>query len=131
LRYFWRRRGGTQGGNPRYARIKRPGVYEAYFSGGKAVYLVDLSADHVRDARFTERQLQACLYAQLCRTDVDPDDNDAYRLVGPDFSGFIREFDRFGAWSSDLRELHAHVAKLPLEQAIDDAQPEGDEGEDD
>lgn len=128
IRYAWRRRGGTTGGTARFARIKRPSVWENYFTGGTVRFLVDLSADHVREFRFNERQIEAAIFDQLCRTERDPDDHDAYRILGPDFSGSIRAFDKYGAWEPSLREMHAHVAKLPLEQAIDDAGT--DEGED-
>jgi|SRR5579859_1854873 len=131
IRYAWRRRGGMQGGTPRFARIKRPSVWEEFFTGGAAIFLCDLSADHVREHRFTERQIEAAIHEQLCKTDVDPDDPDAYRLLGPDFSGSIRTLDVYGAWRSDLRELRAHVAKLPLEEAIDQAdESEADDGYD-
>lgn len=129
IRYFWRRRGGTQGGNVRYARIKRPGGYEEYFTGGKIVYLIDLSADHVRTAKFADEQIEACVYSQLVQTDVDPDDHDAYRIVGQDFGGSVRELAKFGAWNQDLREMQAHVAKLPpVEQ---DAEADDDDEADD
>jgi hypothetical protein len=128
IRYAWRRRGGTSGGNPRFARIKRPSVWEHFFTGGRCDFLVDLSADHVREFRFAERQIEAAIHEQLSRTERDEDDHDAFRINGPDFSGSISTMDRYGTWRPDLREMHAHVARLPLEQAIDDAGT--DEGED-
>ncbi len=128
--FFWRRRGGTQGGNKRYSHIKRPGLYENFYSGGSVVYLIDLSADHIREAQFTEQQIEACIYRELCKTAVDPDDNDAYRINGPDFSGFVRELDKFGAWSADLREVAAHARLLPLDQALAETDADaGDDGE--
>lgn len=78
IRYFWRARGGTTGGAPKFASIKRPGVYEDYFSGGKVVFFVSLSADHIRAAKFTDQQIEACLHERLCMTERDPDDHDAY-----------------------------------------------------
>src|SRR5205085_11948943 len=120
IHWFWNRRGGTQGGNPRYAGIKRPSSFEKHYTGGRVVYFLWLAADHVRDAKFTPEQIEACLYDQLTRTDVDPDDHDAYRTVGPDFVGFVREIERYGVWSADLREAAARIQQLPLVQAAED-----------
>jgi hypothetical protein len=119
IRYFWRRRGGTQGGNPRYGKIKRPSVYESHFTGGTVVYLAELAADHIREAKFTPEQIEACLFSQLCKTDVDPEDHDAYRLIGPDFVGFVREIDRFGLWHPGHRELGAHIKQGNLLDQLD------------
>lgn len=131
IRYAWRRRGGTSGGNPRFARIKRPSVWEEHLTGGRVDFLVDVSADHVREFRFAERQIEAAIHEQLSRTERDDDDHDAFRINGPDFSGSISTMDRFGAWKPELREMHAHVAKLPLEQAIADADSsDGEDSED-
>jgi hypothetical protein len=130
IRYAWRRRGGTQGGNPRFARIKRPSFWEEHLTGGKVDLLLDVSADHVREQCFTERQLQAAVHEQLCRTERDEDDHDAFRIAGPDFSGSIRTLDRFGAWRDDLREAAAHIRLLPLDEALTEADGEESDGAD-
>jgi hypothetical protein len=126
IRYFWRRRGGTQGGLPRYGRIKKPSAYEALAFGSGVVFLLDLSADHVREAKFTDQQISAQIHEQLCRTSMDPDDHDAYRIDALDFSGSIRTFDKFGAYKPEVREAHAHMALVPVDQ-----EPEADEASDD
>jgi hypothetical protein len=128
IRYFWRARGGTTGGAPKFASIKRPGVYEDYFSGGKVVFFVSLAADHVRAAKFTESQIEACLHERLCMTERDPDDHDAYRILSPDFAGAVRTLDRFGPWNPALREMRAHVDRLPP-APVDEADTD-DDGED-
>lgn len=134
LGWFWKRRGGTQGGNPRYGGIKRPDAFVKHYSGSAPIYLIFLSADHVREAKFEPRQIEAQIFSLLCRTDVDPDDNDAYRLVGPDFVGFVLEIERYGAWSADLREAAARIQQLPLvelpaadpDAASDDVEDDGE-----
>ncbi len=131
IHWFWKRRGGTQGGNPRYAGIKRPSSFEKHYTGGRVIYMVWLAADHVREAKFTPEQIEACLYDQLCRTDVDPDDHDAYRIIGPDFVGSIRTLQRFGVWNADLREAAARIQQLPLVQLDEeDADEDASEGAD-
>jgi hypothetical protein len=129
IRYAWRRRGGMQGGNPRYARIKRPSIWESHFSGGKVEFLVDVSADHVRDFKFTPHQIEAAIHECLSRTARDEDNHDAFRIAGPDFQGSIRTLDRYGTWRPDLREMRAHVAKLPMEEAIEEANDDADDSE--
>jgi hypothetical protein len=128
IRYAWRRRGGTQGGNPRFARIKRPSIWEDYFTGGKVAFLLELAADHVSDYRFSELQIEAAVHECLCRTQRDEDDHDAFRIAGPDFSGSIRTLDRFGTWRPDLREAAAHIRLLPLDEALTEA--DGDQDDD-
>jgi hypothetical protein len=132
LGWFWKRRGGTQGGNPRYGGIKRPDAFVKHYSGSAPIYLAWLASDHVRDAKFEPRQIEAQIFSLLCRTDVDPDDHDAYRLVGPDFVGFVLEIERFGAWSADLREAAARIQQLPLvEVAAADVDAASADAEDD
>jgi hypothetical protein len=126
IHWFWKRRGGTQGGNPRYGGIKRPSSFEKHYTGNKVIYMVWLAADHVREARFTAEQIEACLYDQLTRTDVDPEDHDAYRIIGPDFVGSIRTLQRFGVWNADLREAAAHIQQLPLVQIETEDTDDGD-----
>jgi hypothetical protein len=132
MRFAWRRRGGTTGGSPRYAHIKKPDDWSDYFTGGKVVFLVSLSADHIRAHHFTERQIEAALFDRLSRTERDPDNHDAYRVNGPDFAGNIATFDKYGDWEPSVREAHAHMLATPLEEAIDQADAEDrDDGEDD
>lgn len=127
IRYLWKRRGGSSGGNPKLGALQRPGGLLKYFTGG-VTFIAWLAADNCRELQLPPEKIEANLFHQLLHADTNPDDDDAYRIRGHDFEGFVDELDGYGPWSADFREMHAHVAKLPLEQAIDDATV-ADEGE--
>jgi hypothetical protein len=128
VRYLWKRRGGSSGGNPKLGALQRPGGLLRYYAGG-VTFILWLAADHCRDLSLTPKQIEAATFHQLLHADTNPDDEDAYRIRGHSFEGFVEEFDEFGAWSSDLREAVAHVQSLPLDQAL--AAVDSDDGDDD
>jgi hypothetical protein len=117
--YYWKRRGGTSGGNPRFAGIKRPTGLELFHLGGDVTYELWLAADHLREAKLTARQVEALIFSYLCRTETDPEDHSAYRLRGPDFVGFKIELERYGLWSTGLAE----AARGLQQMTIDDVAP--------
>lgn len=129
VRYLWKRRGGTSGGNPKLGALQRPGGLLRYFSGG-VPFVLWLGADNCRDLQLTPQQIEACLYHQLLHADTNPDDEDQYRIRGHSFEGFVEELDEFGPWSADLREVAAHIQTLPLDQALAEAEDtDAEEGE--
>lgn len=136
IRYFWKRRGGLKGGNPRLGSLQKPSGIVAYSLGYPTLWLW-LAADHCRDAKLSTEQLDALIFTQLCKAAVDPDDHSAYRVLGPDFEGYTLAIQRYGlGWLPDLRELGANIKQLDLLDGIelpalddgdqDDSDDEGD-----
>lgn len=114
IRYFWKRRGGLRGGNPRYGALTRPTGLAAY-ALGQPVYALWLAADHCRDGHWTEPQFEAQIFDLLAHSAVDPDDHSAYRIVGDDFAGMRLTLQRFGLWQADLKAMAADLRQLPIE----------------
>jgi len=127
IRYFWRRRGGLKGGNPRLGALQKPTGITAY-SLGRPAYWLSLAADHCRDLKLTPEQIRAAVLHELCKAAVDPDDHDSYRVVGPDAEIFALELRLCGLWSLDLREVGANIKQLGLLEGLDQdlALPDGD-----
>lgn len=132
VRYLWKRRGGTSGGNPKIGALQRPGGLLRYFSGGTP-FVLWLAADHCRDLHLSPRQIEAAVFHQLLHADTNPEDDDQLRIRGHSFEGFVEELDEFGVWLPDLREMAAHVQALPLDVALaaaaDQDDDEGEESE--
>lgn len=126
VRYLWKRRGGTSGGNPKLGALQRPGGLLRYFTGGTP-FVCWLAADNCRDLALKPEQIEAAMFHQLLHADTNPDDEDQFRIRGHSFEGFVEELDEFGPWSADLREVAAHMHSLPLDQALADA--DADDGQ--
>jgi hypothetical protein len=134
--YLWRRRGGTSRGAPKIGDCQGPGGLTEYYAGrsvgARVTYVVWLAADHVRE--FKGWQIEAALYRQLLKTDYDPEDDDAYRVRGPDFVGFIAEIERYGLWSKNLLDAgsvmrQARIPDDPAGTSEQAALPEGDDSD--
>jgi hypothetical protein len=113
IRYFWKRRGGLKGGNPRLGNLQKPSGIVRY-SLGHPTLLMWVAADHVRDLKLDHDKIRAAVLHELCKASPDPDDHSAYRVVGPDAEVFTLELQKCGLWSMDLREVGAHVKQLGL-----------------
>lgn len=132
IRYFWKRRGGTKGGNPRYGALVRPSGLAGY-ALGSPVYALWLAADHIRDAKWQPRTFDAQIFDLLAHSAVDPDDHSAYRILGDDFSGMNLTLTHFGIWQDDLREAAVRMRQLDIEEvvALAEASEAGQEPDDD
>lgn len=117
IRYFWKRRGGLKGGNPRYGALTRPSGLAAY-ALGRPEYAMWLSADHVRDAKWIPRQFDAQIFDLLAHSAVDPDDHSAYRILGDDFAGMNLTLTHYGIWQDDLREAAVRMRQLDIEECV-------------
>ncbi len=133
VRYLWKRRGGLKGGAPRLGALQKPGGLTAY-ALGHPQFILWLAADHCREAKLTNEQMDALIFDLLCRGVADPDDHSAFRVAGPDYEGNVLTLDKFGFWHPDLRELGAHIKQLNLLDTLalpepDDEDDEADESE--
>lgn len=128
--YVWKRRGGKSGGNRTLGKCQKPAGLLRHFSG--ADYVVWIAADHARDLGFAPREIEAVTFHELLHTEWIEEDEDTgkghFGLCGHDFEGFVAELDAYGPWQANLREMHAHVARLPLLEAIE-AQTTADQGD--
>lgn len=127
VRYFWRRRTGVSKGRVKIGFLKRASDLLGHFSG--ADYILWLSATTARDGKFTDRQVEAAVFHQLCHLSTDDDGN--FIKVSHDFEGFASELTAYGAWTTDLAAggrafLAAQQLGLFDEDADDDDESEDD-----
>jgi len=99
IRYFWRRRTGVSKGRVQIGFLKRASDLLGHYSG--ADFILWLSATTARDGRFTDRQVEAAVFHQLCHLSVDDEGN--YIKLAHEFEGFSRELTAYGPWTEDLR----------------------------
>lgn len=99
VRYFWRRSTGVSKGRVKIGYLKRASDLLGHYSG--ADFILWLSATTARDGKFTDRQVEAAVFHQLCHLSTDDEGN--YIKLSHDFEGFAREITSYGTWTSDLR----------------------------
>jgi hypothetical protein len=114
---LWKRSGGKKGGRPVFGKtVKRSGLVSAFTS---ADFIVWLSADHVLEAEYTDRQITALLHHELMHISYeDPADDEEgarkYVLVGHDYEFFADELRIYGAWEEMLQEAADAFRQAPL-----------------
>lgn len=117
ISYLWKRKGGAQGGGARLgAAVKASGLVR-YFSNGQIV--IWLAADHVRDARFTPRQIEALLFHELLHVAIDEETGEI-TLLAHDFEGFRSEIEEYGFWRPSAKSM-AKAFQLAL--ALEEGEP--------
>jgi putative metallopeptidase len=117
IRWFWRRNGGAPSAKVRFGAAQHPDGFlrDAY----KADWLVWLSADHLRNARPTKRQVEACLFHQLAHAGVTS--KGKLTVIPHQFEGFPTELQRYGAWNSDLVAMLEAAGKKPSPEVVQGA----------
>lgn len=108
ISYLWRRKGGKKAGAPIMGKAVKPSGLLTAFTTAEAV--IWLAADHVDEAEYTQRQIQALVFHEMSHVwieEPDPDDEGGARKIvmrGHDFEGFKSELRAFGAWEEMLQE---------------------------
>lgn len=127
IRYFWRRRTGVSKGRVKIGFLKRASDLLGHYSG--AEFICWLSATTARDGRFSDRQVEAAIFHQLCHIGVDDEGN--YIKLGHDFEGFGAEVRAYGTWTEDLKAGGAAFVAAQQMGLFDDGGDDDDEGDDD
>lgn len=121
IAWLWKRKGGKKGGKEMLGACQPLSGY-AQFKAGRS-YLIWLAADACRRARMAGRQMEACVYHQLCHLAPGEDADEAEEMglpapspviVGHDYEGFLDELRAFGAWRPDLEEAEGAFRQMPL-----------------
>lgn len=117
IRWYWRRNGGAPSAKVRFGAAHHPdGMLRDEL---QCDWVVWLAADHFRNARPTKRQVDACLYHQLCHAQVT---SKGKLTVQPHaFEGFPAELQRYGAWNSDLVSMLEAAGKKPSPDVVQTA----------
>lgn len=114
IRYAWKRKGGTSKGKAKFGAVQAITGAAQFVSGEQVEYLVWVGADNVRDNNFTEYQVEALLFHELCHFGfVDGE----LCLVGHDFEGFADELGYYGLWNQSIKNFGAAVAE-PIQRSL-------------
>lgn len=111
VHFRWKAKGGKSKGAAVYGKCTKPSGLLADYSG--ADFIIWLAADYVRDARFTQRQIEALLFHELLHTHTDSETGEPITLAH-DFEGFRKEVEEYGWWSQPLLELRNTSMQLKL-----------------
>ena len=86
--YLWKGDGGRSGGKATLGKTEKPSGLTLYY--GNTDYVIWLAADHVGGLEFTNWQVEALLYHELCHVREEEDENGNKKLaIAPhDFEGF-------------------------------------------
>lgn len=99
VRYYWRRKTGVSKGRVKIGYCKRASDLLGHFTG--CDFIVWLSATTARDGKFTDRQIEAAVFHQLCH--IETDDKGNFISARHDFEGFAAEVRVYGTWTEDLK----------------------------
>lgn len=116
IAYAWKRKGGVSKGRSKFGAIQKVSGVASFLGDEQYQFLIWLGADNVRENEFTERQVEALIYHELCHTVFD-DERDEVVLVGHEFEGFRDELQRYGLWNKGIEHFGRAVAE-PIQQSL-------------
>jgi hypothetical protein len=126
VHYRWKKKGGKKSGAAVYGKCVKPSGLLADYS--EADFVIWLAADYVRDADFTQRQIEALLFHEMLHAGISDDEDDDGEakpvLIAHDFEGFRAEVEHYGWWSSELGDLRKTALQLKL---FDDEQEDSEQ----
>lgn len=131
IRYFWRRKTGVSKGRVKIGYCKRASDLLGHFTG--CDFIIWLSATTARDGKFTDRQVEAAIFHQLCHIETDDEGN--FISARHDFEGFAAEIRQYGPWTEDLKVGGSAFVKANQmglfdvdDEGIEDDEDEADDG---
>ena len=101
--YCWKRDGGKSNNKIVLGKIGKINPRERFLCDDKYQFLMWIAADHTRQGQFTEFQMEALVFHELCH--LGKMANGEIVLLAHDFEGFAAELEAYGLWKSDLRQL--------------------------
>lgn len=115
--YVWKAKGGVTNGKAKAGYCKKLSG-DAQFYAQKAYdhnadYEIGIAFDHVMDGDFTNWQVEALVFHELCHVyeERDEDGNSKLGLIGHDFEGFRCELEEYGFWDQSAKEIAVTVEK--------------------
>lgn len=106
--YCWKQNGGETNGKVTLGKCTKPSGLLRYYA--HLDFVVWCAADHCREWSFTNHQLEALIYHELCHAGVEIDKHGQVKYVirPHEVEMFTGELDRYGLWMDDLtRAKHA------------------------
>lgn len=119
VQFLWKAAGGRSKGNLTMGKCQKPSGLLAHFS--MQDFIVWIAADNVRYRAFTERQIEALVFHELCHAGWQEDENNEqdgrWTIEGHDIEEFSAVIRRYGLVFDDAREFDATIRQLRLEEA--------------
>lgn len=103
--YLWKKSGGKRGGKGVYGKTSKSSGLLTAFTEAEAV--VWLAADHVADAGYSARQIEALLFHEMQHIGGEEDENTGERKVvmrGHDVELFVEDIRKYGAWDDTFMD---------------------------
>jgi hypothetical protein len=106
IEFLWKKAGGKSKGKARFGQCNKPSGMLAHYCPSE--FIIWIAADHVREAVFTNLQLEALVYHEMkhCGFEFDDKTGEQTWVLWPhDNELFLGELTRYGAWQPDLQRL--------------------------
>lgn len=107
--YLWKQKGGKSKRQNKRRGVQITGQLLRHFA--RCTFVVWLAADHGTTEKWTPKQVEALLFAALLEMQEDPK-RGGPMLVAPDFAGFRKELEEYGAWNDSLRALQSTMESM-------------------
>lgn len=101
IKYLWKRKGSKSKGFTTLGTCQQTGGALQFYSD--ADFLICLSADAMRERKFTPKQIEAVLYHELCH--IGFNDKMQPMLRNHDWAGFISEIEEYGLYLDDMQRV--------------------------
>lgn len=125
FKVLWKRKGGAGKGKATLGKTQKPSGMLAYFA--EFDFVIWVAADHVKGHQFSQQQIEALVYHELCHCGWEEnEDDEAVALGAPegryvvephDVESFAAEIRTYGLWKQDLQEMGEAVRQLRLDDA--------------
>lgn len=120
ITFRWKRRGGKSGGRAVWGRCTKAAGLVKHFSGSE--FVIWVAADHARENRLTNRQLEALLFHELKHIELKVNEDPTSPHYGEETLGmraedaavFYDELVRYGAWEPGLDRVFNAWRQLPI-----------------
>lgn len=99
IRWYWKRKTGVSKGRVTIGMMKRASDLLGHLTG--ADFIGYLSATTLRNAGFTDQQIEAAVFHELLH--IGSDDKGNFISVPHDFEGFAAEVRVYGTWTESLK----------------------------
>ena len=115
IRYVWQRKGATSAGKMILGKCTKVSGIAQFF--GDCDYVVTIAADHARELKLTNHQMQAAVYHELCHIEIGEDEKTGdpiYGARGHDVEMYLDEIRRYGLWRESLEAAAKAFEQLSL-----------------
>lgn len=112
---LWKSKGGRSSGRPVWGKTQKLAGVARYLSE-QADFVIWISADHVRNERITNYQLEAIVFHELNHISASEDEegNVSGFIKAHDFEGFYKDIEVYGNWADTYRGVEKSMKQAPL-----------------